>query len=245
MTVVAAFGISSTAFGDGENQTITAAVTPTKLSKTKFTPVALRFSLDITGTGFGDFDHSLPFPLASSQVKLPVDSEINPKGIPVCQPSKLENTTATAARAACKKAILGTGNALASVELPEQAPIPAPAPVTAFNGPLQGGNPVFIIHAYTTVPAPTTFVVPGVFAKVGGGFGRGATFTVPPIAGGYGSLIHFDLTTSKKLYGKGKAKHAYGSARCRTGSLKAEGTFNYADGVSNTVPTVVKCTSTK
>jgi hypothetical protein len=239
--VVMSIGVSSNAWAAGENQTITAAISPTKLSSVKFTPVALRFTLDITGTGFGETTKSLPFPLASSQVKLPKDALVNSKGIPVCTPAKLENTTETAARAACKKAILGTGNASAQVELPGQGPIPAPAPVTAFNGPIQGGNPVFIIHAYTTVPAPTTFVVPGVFAKVGGGYSRGATFIVPPIAGGYGTLIHFDLTTGKKLYGKGKRKHAFGSARCRTGTLRAQGVFNYASGVSNTVDTIVKC----
>jgi len=240
-----ALGVTSSAWATGENQTITAAVTPTKLSKTKFTPVALRFSLDITGSGFGDFDHSLPSPLQSSTVKLPVDSNINSKGIPVCTVAKLDNTTSDAARKACPKAILGTGQALGKVELPGQGPIDAPAPVTAFNGPIVGGNPQFIIHAYTTVPVPTTFVVPGVFAKVGGGFGRGATFNVPPIASGYGTLVHFDMSTTKKLYGKGKAKHSFGSARCRTGSLRAEATFNYLDGVSNTVPTIVKCTPAK
>jgi hypothetical protein len=225
-----------------ESQTFTAAISPSALSKSKFTPTNVKFDLNNSGNTIGG---QLPSPLATADVKIDRGAKIDNKGTPVCQPSRLENTTPTDARKACKTAIIGTGFADAKVLFPgDTTPIDAPSPVTIFNGPPKGGNPVIIIHAYTTIPVPTTFVVPGAFIKSSGPFGRQAHFDVPPIAGGYGSLEHFDVTVNHTAKVKG-VKHPYGSAKCKTGTLKYEGDWTYQDGFSSSTSGSAKCTPKK
>jgi hypothetical protein len=238
LTALAALGMAGTAVAS-ETTSFTATVSPSKLSKSKFTPASVHFNLDISGNTIGGL---MPSPLAAADVKLDRAAKIDAKGIPTCPTQKLENTTPDAARQVCKTAIIGTGFADAKVLFPGNTSlIDAPSPVTVFNGPPAGGNPVFIIHAYTTIPVPTTFVVPGTFVRSSGLFGRQIHFDMPPIAGGYGSLVHFDVTVNKKFKVKGKP-HSYGSAKCKSGTLNYEGAFAYQDGFAQTVPGSVKCT---
>ena len=112
--------------------------------------------------------------------------------------------------------------------------------MTAFNGKPQGGKPVFLIHAYTTVPAPTTFIVPGAILKSSKPFGHQLTLHVPPIAGGAGSLVHFDVNVKRKWKYKGE-KHSYISGKCKGGQFEIEGTFDFGDGSHEVVPATDNC----
>jgi|SRR5262245_13909157 len=210
-------------------QTFTASIKPTKLSKHGFTPVVARFDLDIASS-----DANPPPPLQSATISFDKQVKVDARGLPVCQPARLNNTDTASARKACPKAIIGSGFASAKVAFPSQSPIDAPAPVVLFNGPPRGGSPTIIIHAYTTVPAPTTFIVPGVFRN------NQVTFTVPPIAGGYGTLVHIDLTFSRRYKVKGHKK-SFANAKCAKGKLTALGDFVYQDGTRNHTVTSVTC----
>ncbi len=151
-------------------------------------------------------------------------------GLPVCTKGRLIATTVAQARQACPGAIVGKGYGHAIVKFPEQAPIPANSPITLFNGPRQGGNATVIAHAYTTVPAPTTFIVPVVIEKINKGvYGYRTKARIPEIANGYGVPISGFLRIGRKWTYKG-VRHSYLNARCETGRLQARGEFRFDDG---------------
>jgi hypothetical protein len=227
---VAAAGV---AIAVAPTQTISGSVSPTVLPKHGFAPVTAKVNLDVISG-----DANQPPPLTQATVQFDNQVKVDNKGLAVCQPGKLEGTDAAAARKACPAAIVGTGSANAKVTFPDQAAIDAPAPITIFNGPPQGGNPVVIIHAYTTVPAPTTFVVSGTLSRVAGG--RKITFDVPPIGGGYGALVHFNASLGKK-FKVGRVKKSYANAKCAKGAISVQGEFIYGDGTDNKLSATVKC----
>src|SRR5262245_49564822 len=134
--------------------------TPRSLPKKSVAPITLKVRADISTT-----DGSVPSPLQKLVLDFDRNGRLQNRGLPTCQPSQLENTTPPAARSACKGAIVGTGSVSALIALPAQAPIPATSPLTIFNGPKRGGNPSVIIHAYTVIPAPATFVIPSTITQ--------------------------------------------------------------------------------
>jgi hypothetical protein len=151
-------------------------------------------------------------------------------GLEVCTAAKLEATTVAQARRNCPGAIVGTGHGHAVVYFPEQRPIPADSPITLFNGPKKGGNDTVIAHAYTTVPAPTTFIVPIVIERIHKGiYGYRTKARIPKIAGGAGVPISGHLKIGRKWTYKG-VRHSYVNARCETGRLQARGQFEFNDG---------------
>lgn len=235
---IGALVTAGVAIGVPPTQTFSGSISPSKLPKKSFAPITAKVNLDITS---GD---SNPPPRMQTATSI-FDNQVKVdfKGLPTCSPSKLENTDQNAARKACRSSIIGTGFANAKVTFPDQAPIDAPAPVTLFNGAPVGGNPQIIIHAYTTVPAPTTFIVPGVLRKIGGGK-QTITFQVPPIAGGYGTLVHFNTTIGRKFKRKG-VRHSYANAKCAKGAITLEGDFAYEDGTANHTTFSAKCQGSK
>jgi hypothetical protein len=155
-------------------------------------------------------------------------------GLPVCKAGKLEATTSPQARKACPDAIVGKGKGSAIVQFPESKPIPVTSPITIFNGPKKGRNPTILAHAYTTVPVPTTFIVPVVIEIIHKGvYGYRTKAKIPKIANEYGHPISGELTIDRKWTFKGK-KHSYVNARCETGHLQAriEATFKNGDFLS-------------
>jgi hypothetical protein len=234
--LVLAFGLAAVATASPPTQTFTGQVSPSKLPKRSFAPVRAHFDLDIHST-----DAALPPKLQTATIQFDNQVKVDAKGLPTCPTAKLENTDTPSARKACGDAIIGTGFANAKVQFPDQAPIDAPSGITLFNGPPQGGNPVIIIHAYITVPAPTTFIVPGVLHKAGGGLQ--VTFQVPPIAGGYGTLVHFDTSINRRYKVGGKTK-SYALAKCSKGKFTLGGSFTYDDGTTNPSSFIAPCKGT-
>ncbi len=121
--------------------------------------------------------------------------------------------------------------AAAIVVFPEQTPITVSSPITIFNGPRKNGNATVLAHAYTTVPVPTTFIVPIEIEKINKGvYGYRTEAQIPKIAGGDGIPISGWLKIGRKWTYKGK-RHSYINARCETGHLQARGLFNFKDGL--------------
>jgi hypothetical protein len=200
--------------------------TPTTLPKHSYAPITLRASADISTA-----DGSVPPPLTKVVIDFDRNGLLQTKGLPVCRPAQLENTTAPQARKNCKNAIVGKGTSDALIAFPDQAPIPASSPLTIFNGPRMGGNPSVIVHAYLTIPAPTTFVIPSPIMRTSGAYRYQVVSNIPPIAGGYGSVTHFDFKIQKTWKVGGK-RVSYASARCANGRLQAQGSFTFADGTT-------------
>jgi hypothetical protein len=200
-----------------------------------FTPTALPRHTDapITIHGGGKISTvsgALPPVIKTITLEYDRHGHVETTGLAVCTKAKLVASTVAAARHRCPGAIVGKGHGRGVVVFPEQAPIPASSPITIFNGPRLHGNPSVLAHFYTTVPAPTAFVIPIEIERIHKGlYGYRTEAKIPPIAGGAGIPLAGWLKIGRRWTVKG-TKHSYINARCETGRLQARGEFGFDDG---------------
>ncbi len=198
---------------------------PKVLPKRAFAPIRIGGHATISTK-----DRTTPPPLKTILLLLDRNGRLTTRGLPTCRAAALANETVAAARRTCRRAIVGAGRAKAILTFPGQAPIPATSPLTFFNGPRQGPDATVVIHAYTTTPAPTTYVVVTTIAKVHiGRFGYAVSADVPSIAGGYGSLTTGSLAIHRTYPYRGRTR-SYTSAHCTDGLLEVRGRLAFADG---------------
>lgn len=198
---------------------------PVKLPKNRNAPIKI-----YGGGRIETVSGSLPPIIESITLEYDRHGAVVTKGLPVCRQGQLEATIVAQARRVCGDAIVGRGSGSALVAFPEQRPFKVSSPITLFNGPRKRGRPTVLAHAYTTVPVPTTFIVPIVIEKINKGvYGYRTEARIPRIAGGYGIPISGNLTVGKKWTFKGK-RYSYVNARCATGTLQARGIFGFKDG---------------
>lgn len=200
-------------------------VTPKALPKRKMAPIALRISGDISTV---DGSH----PPAARTVIADFDrhGRVNARGLPVCRGGQLQSRTTAGAKAACRKAIVGSGNTTVRVQFPEQRPFDAKGPLVLFNGGVRGGVTKMFIHAYVSVPTPTAIVTPVKIKPIRKGrFGTRAIARIPKIAGGSGSVTRFTMKIQRSFRFKGK-QQSYLLARCANGRFFAQGDVAFTDG---------------
>jgi hypothetical protein len=197
---------------------------PTTLPKHEFAPITLH------GEGsIGTTDGSLPPILSKLIVWFDKHGEVVTEGLPICTKGKLEATTSKTARKVCAGSIVGVGYGTALIAFPEQRPFKASSPITIFNGPPHHGNPTVLAHAYLSVPAPATYIVPVEIQKVRNGpFGFRTEAKIPRIAGGAGIPLEGRLTIGKKWTYKGK-RLSYANASCPSGKLQAKVETEFTD----------------
>jgi hypothetical protein len=200
-------------------------LSPTALPKDRLAPV----SLHVDGS-LASADGSQPPALKEVVLDSDRNAVVNAKGLPVCRLAQLQSRDTQAAARACPDAIVGKGVTEVEVSFPEQAPFGATGPLVVFNGGVKGGVTTVFIHAYVSVPAPTAIVVALKIAKEHKGpFGLHTVATVPVIAGGAGSVTHFELTIHR-LFTFGGKKQGFLEARCADGHFLADTTFKFRDG---------------
>ncbi len=86
-----------------------------------------------------------------------------------------------------------------------------------------------LAHAYLSVPAPTTYIVPVEIQRVhAGAFGFRTEATIPRIAGGYGIPLEGRLTIGKRWTFKGQ-ELSYANASCPSGRLQAKIEVEFTD----------------
>lgn len=199
--------------------------TPTTLPKKGYAPIKLH--------GFGKIetkDGSPPPILDTVTILFDKHGKVETRGLPFCTPGKLAATTVSQARKLCPGSIVGKGLGKAVVIFPEQPPIPASSPLTLFNARPKHGNPVVLVHAHLTVPAPSTFVVPIEIQKVNKGrYGFKTVGKIPKIANGAGIPLYARLTVGREWKYKGKTL-SFANAGCPDGRLQAKGEFRFKDG---------------
>ncbi len=197
---------------------------PRLLPKRTFAPIHFQ--------GYGDVkttDGSIPPALQHVKVEFDHDGHLTTAGLSICQPSKLKDATTEQARRRCGNAIVGTGRIGAAVSLAGLVRIDLRSPLTVFNGPRRDGDPTAIIHAQAPFPVSETYVVVIPIERRSGLYGYRASFDIPPIAGGLGSLTHIDTKIGRE-YRAGGVERSYVSARCSDYILQAQGYFSFADG---------------
>jgi hypothetical protein len=212
--------------------TFNGGFTPKALSKTKLTPITLNVSGKIRTV-----DGTHPPAMKEFDLEADKNSAVDVTGVPTCKSSQLQSQDTKHAEAICKSAIIGSGQATASIAFPEQAPIPAVSKIIAFNGGVKGGVTTFYIHAYLTVPTPAAIVSTVKIKRIHNGrYGIGSVTTIPKIAGGSGSVTDFNLTINKK---------GVLLAKCTDGKLQAHGTAVFTDGTRASAEVIRTCTPKK
>jgi hypothetical protein len=209
--------------------TFNGGFTPKTLSKTKLTPITLTVSGDVKTV-----DGTHPPALKEFNVETDKNGAIDVKGLPVCTAAKLQSQDTKHAEDICRTAIIGSGQATAEIAFPEQAPIDAKSKIIAFNGGFKGGVTTIYVHAYLTVPTPAAIVTTVKVKKIHNGrYGLEAKSTIPKIAGGSGSVTHFNLAINKK---------GVLLAKCPDGKLQAHGTAVFSDGTRASAEVIRTCT---
>jgi hypothetical protein len=155
---------------------------------------------------------------------------VDTRGLPTCSLAKLAGATPELARKRCAGAIVGKGTGKADVRLPGQAPVTISSPLTFFNAPAEGGRPSLIAHAYETIPAPKTLLVPFTIERIHQGrYGYRIQIEVPPIAEGYGAATLAQATVGS-TWKRGDRTVGYTNAHCEGGRLQVHGTLSFTDG---------------
>lgn len=199
---------------------------PNRLPRSSYVPIEFKGHADLRSV-----DGSVPSPLRQVILDFDRDGRLGLAGLPVCQPSALQETTVKEARDRCSAAIVGSGHAGALVNRPGGPPLPVSSPLTFFNGPRLAGKPTVILHARLSLPgAVQTFAITIPIEKRRGLFRYRATVDVPPIAEGLGSLVHVDATIGRR-YRSGGRERSYVSARCGDGIFRTHGRFTLSDGL--------------
>jgi hypothetical protein len=199
--------------------------TPTTLPKHQPAPITLHGEGHIAAT-----DGGLPPILKKLIVWYDKNGAVVTKGLPYCTKHQLEATTSATARKVCAGSIVGEGYGTALIAFPEQKPFKASSPITIFNAAPHNGNPTVLAHAYLSVPAPTTYIVPVEIQRVHAGpFGFRTEATIPRIAGGAGIPLEGRLTIGKRWTFKGK-RLSYANAACPSNKLQAKVETEFSEG---------------
>ncbi|MBA3865544.1 MAG: hypothetical protein H0X42_04230 [Solirubrobacterales bacterium] len=213
-------------------------VSPQKLPKKTPAPITLNVSGSVKTA-----DGTHPPVLKTIALEFDKHGSIYTKGLPTCNPSKLQATLTAQAKKVCGPALVGSGKVSAQILFPEQPPFNAAGPLLIFNGKPKGGKPVLVFHVHANVPAPTTFVTTGVISKASGKYGTSTEIAIPTIVGGQGSLTSFNATLHKTWTYKGQKKSLL-LASCPTGALFAHGEFTFSDGTKISGDVAKNCTPT-
>lgn len=222
---------------DGNTQAIDSLITPKKLSKTKLVPATLKVTTLTTSTTAAN---GVPSPAVRATIDFDKNAAIFTKGLPTCNPSKVQSTSTELAEQACGRAKIGSGHATAFLPVGGKV-YNVEQTVTAFNGVPKGGKPVVILHSYGTSPLQTTLVLVGTVSSYNKeGYGPRLDLEIPLLPNG-GALKEFQVTINKKWRYKG-VKRSFISAKCpNSKKLKARGKFTYQDGQSLTAYSKQTC----
>ena len=182
--------------------------------------------------GYGEIkttDGSMPPALQRVKLDFDHDGHLTTTGLAVCRPAQLEGATTQQARRRCPAAMVGVGRLGAEVSLAGIARLELRSPLTVFNGPRRNGDPTAIVHAQAPFPVSETYVIVIPIERHQGLYGYQASFDIPPIAGGLGSLTYISAKLGR-LYEFHGRQLSYVSARCSDYILQTRGYFSFADG---------------
>lgn len=197
--------------------------TPQTLPRRQYAPIDFKGHFDIAAKRGGR-----PPALQQALIDFDRDGRLTVAGLPSCAPETVADASVEEARRLCRGAIVGTGHLGALVSL-SSGTVRTTSPLTIFNGPRLEGNPTAIFHAQFTMPATQTYAVVVPIERLSGRFGYRARIDLPPLAGGLGSLTHFDVKIGRRYRAGGRLR-SYVSARCSDNILATHGRFTFEDG---------------
>jgi hypothetical protein len=235
VAVIAAAAIANAA--SSNTNVASVKVKPSTLSKTKFKPVK-KVTFEVSTVKNGDpgspqHPTMFPSPATETDVAFDKDFQFNSKGLATCAANKLNGATLQQARAACGKAIVGTGSGTACALNPTNGScaLVVPAQVLAFNAKPKSGNPGIVFWTSNAVTGETT--INGVIKKTSGKFSHRLNAKVPLLGGGAGSITDFKVNVTRKFIFKSE-KVGFIEVKCSDRKLEIKGYWKFLDGTKNT-----------
>jgi hypothetical protein len=235
LTVAAAAAVPGIASATVSNQTITPSINPSKLAK-KGTPTPAGLTVNTKA------DYSSPGtdPAATNvDVDLPSEIQVNTKGQPVCDASKLAQTTTSQATAACPQSVLSTTPGTAQL----QGVVGTQSGVVT---PFLGGPSTILLHVRVDALSITQILTGEVVdSPLGGVYGKRLAVTIPAqqVGGGHEILTDFTtvidkkFTVKKKVKGKTtKVKSGIITSNCKDRVLSFQGTFKFTQFAAVGIP---------
>lgn len=212
------------------------AVTPTKLPRAHKAPIRLE-----SGVSLRTRDGSHPPALSRLVFEYDKHGHVETRGLPTCTRRRLADTTVRQARRLCPGAIVGRGLGKGVVKFPDQAPIYASSPLTLFNGPRTRRGSTLFVHAYTTVPVTTTYLIAVRVLRIKKGrYGFRVEVKFPKLIGGYGSPTYGRLRIGRHWRFRGR-RLSYLSARCVGGRLQSRARAEFRDGTDLAGSPLITC----
>jgi hypothetical protein len=188
--------------------TALAQVKPNKLPRHGTAPIAVFIAGHLQSS-----DGGIPPQLQGLRIDVNRHGLLQSRGLPVCNPGRLEASTTERALQACGPALIGSGHFWASIVLPDQGAYPSVGRLLVFNG-RQGDKPLILAHIYTTHPFNTSFVIPFSIRHVSKGpYGTELKASLPQALGSWGYLNRIKLTLKRKYRYLGKSL-SYFNAGC-------------------------------
>jgi len=179
--------------------------TPKALPKNVMAPVAVT----VRGA-IGRADGSHPPALREVIVDLDKNAVIHAADFPSCGLRRIEGRRAAEVHSACRDAIVGRGKALVGVGSSERGSVEIP--LTLVNGGITEGIARLFVHGEFPAPEPVAIVSVAKVEKARNGrYGHTATWRIPSILDGAGSLLSFKFQLDR----------GYVGARCTDGKLQA------------------------
>ena len=211
-------------------QTASIRAVPSKLPAVKRAGVEFRYSA-VTGTTNAD---GVQPSTARVTVFLDKDYKITTKGLARCDPDDVDGQSTEEARTTCRKALVGTGSAVARVSNGAGGYIDIPAEITAYNGTLFQGKRVLGLHV----------VIGGVSTEIGLSIVRRAGaygWRLRTIGSGAPQPIRELKLNLKRSYLAGGERRHYMSARCPDGRLIYRAVYVYTEGDPKTISGRQRC----
>jgi hypothetical protein len=195
-------------------------IAPTALPRHVNAPISVRVDGTVR-TLSGD----RPPALRHISIAINRGGRIETRGLPVCQRSQIESTSAVGALEACGPALVGRGRFSAAVSFPEQTAFPLRGGILAFNTVIDGKRAI-LAHVYGTDPFPNTRIIVFHIRKSKGTFGTVLNAALPVSLNRYGYLKRIVLSLRREYVYRGRTR-SYLSAACAAPAGVAIGIFPF------------------
>ncbi|HWO83551.1 MAG TPA: hypothetical protein VNM38_07160 [Solirubrobacterales bacterium] len=192
----------------GVRITALAQVMPYKLPREGTAPVAVFVAGHLENP-----DGGVPPQLQRMRIRVNRHGLLQSRGLPVCPVGRIVAISTQSALAACKSALIGSGQFWANIVFDGQPPYPTQGRLLIFNG-RQDGKPAVLAQIFTKIPFNSSFVIAFRLRKIDKGpYGTELSASLPQALGSWGYLNRIKLTLRRQYTYKGK-RLSYFNAGC-------------------------------
>jgi hypothetical protein len=187
---------------------ITTQIRPFRLPRAEPAPIDVFLAGHIASTTGG-----VPPQLTRMTIYVNRHGVLDTDALPVCPVAKIRPATTDEALAHCPRSLVGSGHFWASVVLPEQGVYRTTGRLLAFNG-KSHGKPAVLAQIYTTLPFPSSFVVPFAITQIPHGrYGTKLSAELPEALGDWGFVNRIKMTIGRAVQ-RGGGERSFLNASC-------------------------------